>query len=827
MKKTILAASVLLIILIPLAFWWFCLRPVPVLDGREQIAGLENNVIVRFDGHAVPYIEARSEGDGYAAQGYVTARERMFQMDVLRRSANGQMSEVFGANALPTDRLVRTLGLRKLAVEEFQQLTPPAKQAIDAYTRGVNAYLSQNAGRLGLEFTILGYTPAPWHPEDCLSILKYIAYKTDESWRLDDFRQRVSNQLGEKTAAALFRDDLALYGLPKQEQPKDQKKQSLPEPATPRDRRTIGSEPVLKALAALGDKVHPLDEIKPNWGSTAFVIPNVVTRSRGAVLACDKHGAFTMPAEWFLCSINAPSVHVAGATIPGVPGIWVGRNEDIAWGSAALKADVQDIFLEEFKSEFDAKYKVGDKWESAGVRTELIPVRLGKDVEHKVVITRHGPVLLRSGKAGISLSWTGSIAEKPAFEALYRANHANSWQNFTSALSMFSDPPQLFVYADRYGNAGCQAAGLIPTRTKQTDGTMLGTGSDPKAKWETFIAFEKLPTAYTAAGTTDSSATLPLIAANQAPATKAQGLPKLTGNLILGHQWNAPYRANRVLGALRNAKTTISTADVNSLQGDEFSPLAPLIAKNLQEAALATRYIDGNGLRAIAMLLRWDGQLRSSGPQASVYEAFLQTLARRLFEPSLGRELTTEYLQRWPMWKPLAESVLRDKSVAWLPPEERTYQTFMLTTLTQATKSLRITFLEPNPEQWQWGRIHTAFFRHVSPNATPLFTSFALGPVPVGGTSDTLNSCDVRSDPAALQYNAESGPTQRMIVDMSDRDKFYQALSTGQSGHRFSQYRDDQLGAWQRIDLAPIAFSSDQLARQTKHRLILENKYGL
>jgi penicillin amidase len=787
----------LLLVLVPLAFWWFCLRPVPNFDGREQIAGLDKEVAVEYDAHGVPYIQARSESDAYIAQGFVTARERMFQMDILRRSAIGQMSEVFGSVALPTDRLVRTLGIAKLAAQEFHELSPPAKQAVDAYTRGVNAYLSQNAGRLGVEFTLLGYTPAAWHPEDCMAILKYLGYRSDESWRLDDFRQRVANKIGEKQAAALFRDDIATFGLP-----------AKTESTTTSPRSTA----LLDDLERFGEAVNKAETQKTSWGSTAFALPNMRTQTRGATVACDKHGPLTAPAEYFVCSMNSPSLHVAGATIPGVPGIWVGRNEDIAWGSASLKADVQDIYLEQFNSPFDISYRVGSKWTEAGVRTEAIPVRLGKDVEHKIIATRHGPVLLRNGDVAISLSWTGVNTDKPTFDALYSVNHARSWEEFSAALTRFVDPPQMFVYADRWGNVGSQAAGLIPVRTNATQGTMLMLGTEPNNKWNGFVPFEKLPREYVTAGSTAK----PLIAANQLPSKAAA---------LLGHQWNAPYRANRLLATLSLAKLPVTIADMNVLQGDEYSPVAAILAKSLQQSANATNYIDRNGLQAIDLFLSWDGQLKPGSVEASVYEAYLQTLVRRLVEPRLGREMATEYLQRWPMWKPLAESVIKDRPAGWTPPEERSYDVFFLTTLSQAMKSLKIAFAEPDPTKWAWGKIHEAGFRHVSPNATPLFRSFALGPVPVGGDADTLNSCDVQEDPRGLHYNSESGPTQRMIVDMADRDKFYEALSTGQSGHRFSQYRDDQIKAWQRVDLAPIAFSSDQLMRMTKHRLVLENKY--
>lgn len=891
MKRALplIAGLLLLVISIPFFLYLLCIRPVPTLDGTEYCAGLEKSVSVKFDTHAIPYIEAFSELDVYQAQGFVTARERMFQMDMLRRSARGELAEVYGIESLESDRLMRTLGLGKLAQAEWNHLSLPAKEVLEAYAKGVNAYLRSSADKLPLEFSLLGYKPNTWRAQDTLAVMKYNAYRMDESWRLDDFRQRVQNRVGEKLATELFRDDLVAYGLPQvdkskvapqtprndqvpptnQTQHKDQSGAiSLPNTVSEREKKcpvdapkltaeaarsnasnqrssqaalsnknapTIASKfekaskQVLESLADFGNKAHKHDQSQPLWGSTAWVVPSAATRTGSTLLACDKDSGFTVPTDWYLCSLNAPNLHVAGASMPGVPGIVIGRTEGVAWGSANLKADVQDIFLEGFKSQFDKEYRVPGGWDVADMHTELIPVRFGNDVEHRVFTTRHGPILLRANQAAISLAWSGFDTEHPTFDGLLKLNHANNLDELSKALALYSDPAQLFVFGDRSGNVGYQMVGNIPLRVGGAQGTMLNLGWENKGAWQGYLQSAKLPRGFIPRASGAGASKLPIVAANQRPAPGGTVLPKLDGSIFLGHQWQPPYRANRLLDAINNATTTgqMSPTEMNLLQGDQYSQLAPLVTKALQDAALATNYVDSKGVASITSLVKWDGQMKASGTQATILEAYLQTLIRRCIEPSLGRSLSMEYMQRWPLWRSQSEHILRDRPALLLPPEERTYDTFFLTTLVQSMKSLHIAFGNTYPDKWNWGVAHQALFQDLASSGGAWFSRFTrLGPVPVGGSSECVNSCEVRADANGLTYWCMSGPTERMIVDMGDSDKFYQALSTGQSGHLFSPFRADQLPSWVRVDLIPIAFSPDQIIKQVRHRLVLLNEFG-
>jgi len=880
MKRHLVTASLaaLLVIALPVLGIWTVKRPLPELDGRFSVGGLSNSATVAYDGRGIPYIESRSDSDAYLVQGYITARDRMFQMDILRRMALGQMSEIFGASWLPADRLMHTLGIKKLAYAEYNNASAQSKSALESYARGVNEYISESANKLPLQFVLLGYSPQTWHGEDSLAILKYQAYIKDESWRLDDFRQRVANRVGDNLAGQLFADDLLAYGsaAPTKSTPDTdgiqgptksqaagnaqsagkgvkQRKTSTPtstkapskkpptKPAVKKDkpddptawstdeeravaRRYQQEEKLLSNLAVAGNAAHRNMRSSPLMGSTTWAVPAKASSTGGAMLACNTDGPLTSPSEWYLCSLNSPGMHVAGASVPGVPGIMVGRNENIAWGCSALKADVQDIFLEQFKSEFDTAYRTDKGWQQADVDTELIPVRFGKDVEYKVLATAHGPVLMRNKNAAVSLSWTGLDTAKPSFDAIYKINRAASTNELVSAVSEFHDPPTMFVFADRFGNIGCQASGNIPVRSGGGTGTQLNTGWETKGSWESMVPFNKLPHAMVAFSPIAGGARTPIIAANQKPATDDVSLPQLSDDSVqLGHQWAPPYRANRLLNTLTQAKTLISPADMVALAGDQYTQLAPVLSAALLDAGITNHLIDRNGTYAIEMLKRWDGQMKADGMEGSIYQSFMQTFARRLVEPRLGRDMATEYMERWPMWLAFAQSVMQNKPAAWLAPEERSYNGFFLTTLTQALKSLRITFDTTNPIQWSWGKIHHAIFEPIGGEATGWFAAYyRVGPVAVGGAPECINSCDVYFDPAALRFTALNGPTQRMIVDMSDHDKFYQSIDTGQSGQLTSEFRKDQLKSWAAIDLMPMAFSPEQLLRQTKHKLTLD-----
>lgn len=808
MIKVLLLVVLLLLTVSPCAVWWFVLRSIPGLDGFGDVPRLGGTVLVRFDGRAVPYVEADSEQDMYAAQGYLVARDRMFQMDMMRRLAEGRCAEIFGIGSLPADRLTRTIGFERLAQDELNYLSDQAKSALEAYTRGVNAYLDEYGDRLPFEFTVLGYRPGAWRPVDSLAILKYHNYELDESWKLDEFRWRVTNKVGDRWASQLFKDDWAC---------------SLwsPEP------NPIKSEPTksgtsLKSAASISRLSCALSEIAsattnmrrpaPSWGSTAWALPPSASTTGGAILAADKHAGLTSPNDWYLCSLSSPTSHVAGACVPGVPGVMFGRNKNIAWGASLLKADVQDLFVEHFDSEFGNKYQIDKEEKKADIVSESIPVRFGKDVETKITTTRHGPVLLRDKESAVALSWTGFETKRPVLNAIIQINHAGTWDDFVQAIDGYSGAPQLFVFADHQGGIGCHAAGLIPTRAANVQSITMSEGWLKNSVWTGLIPFADLPQAFTPAGAAGNFC----IAAGQ----KIGNAKK--PSMLLGHQWSPPYRANRLALGLPRGKNgqKLNLSDCNAFQSDELNMLSRLVADNLKQASDRTKSIDSSQFKILRLFGSWDGRITANSPCASAYESFVNALARRLVEPKLGRSLTNEYFERWPLWITFVEHCLTQKPADFLPPDERTYDTFLITTFAQANTRLKLFF--QTDDVWNWRKIHLAQFKHLIATQIPLlgfvFDSPQLG-VPADG--ECLNACDVKPGSLSGAFQSTNGPVVRLLIDMSDDDKFYGDMALGQSGHLLSPFKHDQLQSWLDVNPLPIAFSAGQIDKQTKYRLYL------
>lgn len=845
-KAIWIAAAVVLIIATPLAAWWWMRRPLPPMSGVVAMPRLENYVLVNFDALGVPYIEAKSESDAYQAQGYLVARERMFQMDLLRRAANGELSEVFGSSTIPADRLMRTVGIRRIAEDEVSHLTPLAKAALEQYCLGVNRYLSANADQLNVEFSLLGYRPKAWRPADTLAVMKYLAYELDESWKLDDLRQRVKEKVDKDTYADLFRDDFVspLSDQPTSAPPTESgaapssptakpgtptAKPGKPAPAPASRRSPVGYVDQTK----LGDGLKKLAEVETllpkRWinGSTAIAVAPARSYTGGALLVCEKHERLTIPPLWYALSINAPGLRLAGATIPGVPGILIGRNDKIGWVTASLKADVQDLFVEQFDSQFGQKVRAAKGWQNVTDRTEVIPVRWSRDTEHRITTTERGPILFRNGDTGVALSWTGSDATKPAFNTCYALNHAQDWNTFKQALVTYADPPSAFMYADRSGNIGCLSAGSIPVRQGTADGTTLMSAWSNDGAWTGTISPQRLPFTTLPAGQKLTSGTGVLVAANQKLIPHAIGAPAAPANMFFGKQFSPPYRANRLLRMLEiqtPPAPSISLASVGAVLTDQYAASGNVVRQQLIAALNHCPTSDSTLRPAIQALDQWDGQLKTTSMPASFYETFFMQVARRSLEPKLGIDMTNQYLERWPMWSTFTEHCVRDLPPRWLPPQFRSYDTFLLASFMQSAKELRISFLNKPLKDWAWGGIHQIEFAAPLDFRSPVFTLFStVGGVQAGGDENSIMTCDISAADPQKPFRVKAGPTARILIDMADDEKMYQLVLPGQSGHYLSPFRDNQLPSWLRNDVLPMALSKEQLERQTKSKLILNN----
>lgn len=777
-------------------------RSLPVLDGIVSFPELGRGASVKFDERAVPYIDAASELDLYRIQGYVTAQDRLFQMDMMRRTAAGELSEVFGSQSLPHDKLVRTIGVNRAAAAELKGLSKDVSAALDAYSQGVNAYINSSKDRLAVEFLLLGYKPKAWTAQNSLAILKYNQYCLDETWRLDDLRQRIIDKAGNKIASRMFD---RIFDAP------PAVSNLLPEsaPYSQDSRRSLAS-----ALSPT-----------PGWGSNGWVVSSSMTESKGAYLALDRHFAFTQPSDWYLVSLKCPSLHLAGAAMPGVPGVINGRNDRIAFGLTSLKVDVQDLFLEQFSPQFPGKYKTPTGWANAKEIIEEIPVRfssslvLTSNLLHKVLETRHGPLLVKNDQNAVALSWVGlNQPEKTTscIDAIYRLNHSSDWAQFQSGLEHYAGSPFTFLFADKNGHIGYQQAGSVPERStvgksSKFESCLLNPGWLGTGDWIGTIPFKDMEHAFDPAE-------------GYYVANFRQSRSEIPLNLNV-------YRAQRVLNVLAAYKKNAQKPglpEMAQLQGDQLAPLSPLVKRTLAEAIGKTDSIDAIQLSALDAIAKWDGVLAENSSGAALYESFIRTVVRRLLEPRLGSALTNEYLDRYPGWSQVVERILLEKNAEWLPVEERTFKGFIITSFGQAVKDVRLQTKSDDPSSWKWGDLHKVVFENEllrgAPALVPILGVLNGQPVPVGGDQDTVSSMEPSLRRGGEQFVCRSGPTMRILIDLSDSEKFYQTLTLGQSGNFLSSAHSDQLRSWLTLKPLPIAFSPALEEKISQHRLLFTDR---
>lgn len=787
-------------------------RPLPRTTGRLPLHGLAARAEVRRDRWGVPHIYAASNADLFAALGYVHAQDRLWQMELNRRTGHGQLAELFGPVALSSDRFIRTLGFSRLARREAELLDDDTRGVLEAYLRGVNACLEASRGRLALEFTILGLQPRPWELTDILVWPKVMALTLSGNWTSELFNAQAVAALGAERAAELA-------------------------PRYP-DEAPITVPPGAHYPAHLGDGALRLAEEAARFtgepgagqGSNAWVVGGERSATGRPLLADDPHLGIGLPGLWYAAHIEGGDYRAAGVTIPGTCGIIIGHNARIAWGQTNAATDNQDLYLERFHPDDPLRYEWRGEWREAELVREEIVVKGQREVVlHDVRITHHGPVidevagpersplLSRPGeprtREALALRWTALDPSPALTRSVLRLNRARDWGEFRAALEDWDVPPQNFVYADVDGHFGYTLAGKLPIRA-QGDGQLPVPGWDGAHEWQGFIPAGALPFSF------DPPAGLAVTANHRIAAADHP-----YHNAIHGEYAN-PYRAERITRLL----TATERHDVRSfarIQNDFCSlpglRLASLVARIEPEEPLL--------LAARDRLAAWDGDLTAESVPGAIYDALRYHLERLAFA-ELGELLRARsglgafgsipanvYLGRsLPGILARIEVYGLEQPDPWLGGG-RSWGGLLAEALRLAVEELRGR-LGPDPARWHYGRVHALTLRHALGAVPALAPIFNRGPWPTGGDSDTVNQhYTPRETAAGPVYNA---PSYRQILDPGDWDAARIILPAGQSGHPASSHYLDMAGAWRAGGYLPLLWSRAAVERATTALLTLE-----
>jgi penicillin G amidase len=811
----------------------------PQIDGEIQVAGLNNQVDVYRDAMGIPHIYANNSYDLFFAQGYIHAQDRFWQMDFWRHVGAGELSEMFGAGQLETDAFLRTLGWRKTAEAEWEQLNPESKAFLQAYVDGVNAYIKdKEATELSLEYAILGlpilspdYVIEEWTPVNSLTWGKAMAW---------DLR----GNLGEEIERAVLLKTLT----------PEQVQQLFPN--YPQDHPVIVNEiPVAGQETQVANDLRPatfdfsslpvdkvqqnaslLDLVLGDWndgiGSNSWAISGSMTDTGKPYLVNDPHLGIQMPSIWYQVGLHCTETstdcpfQVTGFSFAGVPGVVIGHNDNIAWGFTNVGPDVMDLYIEKVNPENP------NQWVDFETYDETIQIAGGETVTVTVKSTRHGPVISEvynplknegdpedeefvpfKDRAGvdlpeqyaIALKWTALTPSTP-FQAIWGFNKAENWDEFREAAKDFHVPAQNLIFADVEGNIAYQMPGDIPIR-KNGDGTIPVPGWTDDYEWTGFIPFEELPYAF-------NPEEGYIVTANN------QVHPRDYPHFITV-DWDYGFRAQRIVNMIENAPAKIDIDYLQQMQGDSYDANAEVFIPILQ--TIQWEFSKDIESTAYETLSNWDHQGRIDSSSAAVFNAFWRNLLINTFNDDMPEE--RYYPDGGSRWNELMRNMAQNPNDLFWDDKTTTDTVENMEDMLKKSFSDAVAELEElfgnNVSDWNWGDMHASTFRNGTLGESGIFLIedlFNRGPFPTGGGEAIVNATgwSVRDG-----YETNWLPSMRMIVDLGNLNNSLTVHTTGQSGHAYHPHYDDMSALWANIEYYPMWWELDSIINVSEGHLIL------
>ncbi len=787
MARGLVRASVALAILVVVAaggYGWLR-SSLPAAGNSVPIAGLGDAVEVLRDAFGVPHIFARSFEDAAAALGYVHAQDRLWQMESMRRLGAGRLSEIVGPRAVETDRLLRTLGLYRLAERQIEQLSPELLRVLAAYAAGVNAHLDRHGGALPPEFLLLRRHPEPWRVADTLVWGKLMAWRLSTNRHDELLRARLARRLTERQIAELW------------------------PPYPPDAPTTLGAAAELARTLPL-DRLALIDPPGPEarqGASNALVLSGTRTTTGKPILVNDPHLPLAAPGTWYLARIDTPELRLAGATAAGAPLVLFGHNGRIAWGFTAGGGDVEDLFIERPDPSSAGRYLTPEGPRPFAVRDEIVRVRGADDVPLRIRETRHGPVVsdVLAAPEGaettdlLAPSAPYLIAEDGTADALFRLNAATGWDDVVAAVRRFHSSHQNLVYADVEGTIGFLSVGRIPIR-RQGRGRVPASGWTGEFDWQGFVPADSLPRLLNPASGVIVNANNGIV---------PEGFP-----WYLGEDWEDGFRAQRLLD-LATARGRHSLDTAAEIPLDTLS----LMARRLLPLMLAALPAEARDNDALELLRAWSGRMDRGRPEPLIFLAWLRAFNEAVYADELGPDFEAYWGQR-------------ARFITFVLTEGRTWCDDVTTprredcggrlavALDRALAMLRDR-LGPDPKVWRWGDVHRALFHHRLFDAVPLVRHLANREIATDGGYHTLNRGAMRLGDRDRPFAHVHGAGFRAVYDLADLARSRFAVALGQSGNPLSPHYDDQLERWRDGAWMELGAERETLRASARSRLLL------
>jgi penicillin amidase len=774
--KIIITVIIILIIVLFISFQVFFRLPLADYQGTIELAGLKSDVEVRFDKYGVPHIFAQNEADLFFAQGYITARDRMFQMDVTRLAGRGELSTLFGERTIDTDKYLKTIGFYRIARAEYKSLTREMKDIMAAYVAGVNAYID-TVEHLPREYIILGAKPEPWRPEDSIVAGTLMAYSLSQSGKDELIYYQLRNMVSEEK----LHDLLPVYPDCAPTISPESTRSSQREGHIRRSDPSTRQHLVMNIIESFLPKM-PVS----NW----MIYGPKKTTTGNALFTGSPDLEPTLPATFYLIRLQAGDYDVAGGSLPGAPGVNVlGCNGQIAWSSINGCTDDLDYFIEKVHPDNPNRYLTESGWRDFTLVKETLKIKTDngmKEEELIVKISRHGPIIsavMPLAPKNTAMQWVG-LKPIGLFHGFMEITRARNFREFRRAVSLMKSPTLNLGYADREGNIGYQYLSA-PPRRKKGKGIFPAPGWTGEYDWKGYVPFEELPF-------------------DLNPSTGYFGgfnnKPKeLSYHLVFWH----PFERATRFAEIMKERERITLEDAHAIQLDSISVVAKRWIPLLISAAKGKSEFS----RHLALFEDWNFDLSRESAAATLFSSFYYRFMENTFSDEVGKEFWSDHLGHiWKIYHPdrTLALIINENSNPWFDDvstgdkvEKR--DDMLLKSLRESIAELTER-LGTDPRNWQWERVHTIIFKHPLGEVLGFLN---LCPIPTAGDTFTVGAANWDT---TKPYHMVAGGVIRMIVDFSDIEKSTFVSPPGQSGLYMSPHYDDMTEPWADNTQIPMHF---------------------
>lgn len=760
-------------------FYNSLLESLPVYEGELKAPSLKSEVKIYFDSLAVPYIIAENDEDVSFVLGYLHASERMFSMDIIRRAGEGRLSEIFGVETLPFDKMFRTVGLSRTAEMIKSKMNPEALKLLEAYSRGVNFYLEEKKNKYPIEFDVLGYQPEEWKPEHSIIVIRMMAWELNLGWWTDLTFTELVQKLGEEKVKEIF-------------------------PNYPENAPTIIPADI-KKFSQINSNFIETDKAFRKFigmtgthlGSNNWVVNSQMSASGKPIIANDPHLAYRAPGIWYAAVIKSPSWNAAGVTLPGVPGIVIGKNDHVSWTLTNIMTDETDFYFETLDSS-RTKYLLDGSWKDLIVVEDTIYTKDGIKEPIEIKYTHRGPIISNihpynfvynqdeSTYPPISMRWLGNEFSDE-MDAFLKINKAKNRNEFKSSVEKFNIPGQNFVYTDKEGNIGYVFGGALPIRPNNAT-TFVFDGSTAKNDWKGFVPRNELP--YLFNPTQNFIAT-------------ANNKVMKDFKYHITNLWEPSSRIERITELLQS-KSKHTSEDYMKYQEDMLSPYAKQIVPYIIYAFQDVEVKDANLSQSLKLLREWNYEMDKYQQAPAIFLTFFDKLMKNIYMDEMGEDLFNQYVFLANVPYRNIPELLQNPFSDWYNDvkknERKTRDDVIRESMNDALDELE-NKLGKDVKDWQWGNLHTVTFKHAFGGVSWIIDEVVnIGPYEISGDGTTIFNTEYAFSESIEKYplfrhepfDCELGPSMRFIYDFAKPDEFYLILTTGQSGNIFSDNYKDQ-----------------------------------